>query len=61
MCNNTKIPNVIHLINLWTRPKTETIDSYLNLYHYYLLKYNIERQLNDAIDAGNKIEVKYTE
>ena len=59
--DNPKVCAFIHLINLWARPKTETIDSYLNLYHYYLLKYNIERQLNDAIDAGNKIEVKYTE
>ena len=59
--HNPKVCAFIHLIDLWARPNSNENDSYLNLYHYYLLKYNIERQLNDAIDAGNKIEVKYTE
>ena len=61
-----KVCAYFNLLTVYTRPKNETkeerySDTYLNLYQYYLMKYLIEEELSDAIDAGNKIEVSNTE
>lgn len=61
-----KVCAYFNLLTIYSRPKNETKegrfnDTYLNLYQFYLMKYLIEEELSDAIDAGNKIELSNTE